>query len=606
MIKKKILEDLKKAVEELGLPAGRQGYESTDIVCSIPKNSGFGDYTTNLPLQLAKQREGSGKQNPEEIAKQIIKKLWSFDSAQEFCEIKTVGGFINFFIKQDVLMESLHRVCNYSCFVNPEVELDIQKKKILVEYASFNALKPVHVGHLRNITLGESVVRLLEAQGNEIFKVTYTSDIGLPTAKVVWAINESPAEFKKYKKASLKEKANFLGRMYINGNTGFEEDEKIRDEIKEINKKLYEREPKMVKIWQEALNWTFEYFDSIYNLMGTKFDKEILESEAEDPGKKIVLDNIGKVFKKDQGAVIFPGSEHGLHNRVFISSEGNPTYEAKDMGLADLEYEAFPFDLAIHVVANDQDEYFKVIFKALEQLNPDLAKKESHLSYGYVLLPSGKMSSRNGNVETLEEVYEMVKERVKKLTTYNDKNHKNQVQKASPFEPRIIEDEKQQIIDIVSIGAIKFALLKFAPRTDIIFDLEKSVSLSGDSGPYLQYAYTRAKSVLRNGAYDYQVDLPHSESHPKSIKHDLERQERELLRKIEHFEGIVEDAAKNFAPNTLATYLLELASLFNTFYQKHQILKSEQQEFRLALTCCIAVILKQGLNLLGIDVPERM
>lgn len=583
MFKQKILEDLKKVIEDLG-------YKDVDLVCSIPKNPEFGDYTTNVALQLAKQSSAFSNQSSEETAKQFADKMKMMDYLEKV-EVAG-GGFINFFIKPDALMETLGKVCDYSVFVNPEPEIESEdKRKILVEYASFNALKPVHVGHMRNITLGESVSRLLGSQGNKIFRVTYTSDIGLPTAKVVWALLQSIDEFKETKKKSLREKTEFLGKVYVKGHSAFEESEEKREEIKEINTKIYQGDENLTKIWQEALSWTFEYFKTIYDLMGTKFDKEILESEVVESGAKIVRENIGKIFKEDQGAIIFPGEEYGLHNRVFISSVGNPTYEAKDIALADTEYEAFPFDRAIHVVANDQDEYFKVVFKALEQLKSDLAKKEEHLSYGYVVLPSGKMSSRKGNVVTLEEVYDQVRNKIEKIVAKSE---------------NLEEQERQEVANVVSVGAMKFSILKFAPQTDITFDLDKSVSLSGDSGPYIQYSYARAKSVLRNAQYDYDVDLPHSDHHPQRLEKDLEREERLILQKIEHFQSVVSDAALSLHSNIIALYLLELSSLFNLFYQKHPILKGDKVELRLALTCAVAVVLKQGLYLLGIESPERM
>ena len=607
MFKNRIVEDLKNTVKDLG-------FEEVDIVCSIPKNSEHGDYTTNIALQLANQKSSEGKQNAQEIASKIVTRIRSLESSKEYLEkVEVAGsGFINFFIKPTALLQSLRNVCNYSSLVNPDLEIDDEKKKILLEYASFNALKPIHVGHMRNITLGEAVSRLLVSQGNEVFRVTYTSDIGLPSAKVIWALMQDLG-FKEAKKKPLIDRINYLGQIYVKGNSAFEKDEKYRDEIREINTQIYQREPKVTVIWQEVLQWTFEYFQQIYSLVGSKFDKEILESEVEKRGSEIVQENLGKVFREDQGAIIFPGSEFGLHNRVFISSAGNPTYEAKDLGLAEVEYDTFNFNQAIHVVANDQDDYFKVVFKALEQINPDLAKKEQHLSYGYVVLSSGKMSSRKGNVVTMEDVYDQIHQKVSAIVAKNrhpELVSGSQIQEI-PGQARndgMTLEEKQEVAKMVSVGAMKFSILKYASHTDITFDLEKSVSLSGDSGPYIQYSFARAKSVLRNAQFDYQVDLPHGDKHPKTISKELEKEERLLLQKIEHFESIVTEAADNYAPNVLAEYLLGLASNFNLFYQKHPIIKAEGDsvDLRLALTCSVAVILKQGLYLLGIDSPERM
>lgn len=579
MLRQRILQDLKKAVEDLG-------YKDLDIVCSIPKNSDFGDYTTNVPLQLANQLSAVSHQSGEEIAiaiaKQISKKMGGLDYLEK---VEPAGGFINFFLNKNALLESLHKVCDYSAFVNPEVELDLEKKKIFMEYSQPNTHKLFHIGHTRNISLGESISRLLESQGNEVYRSTYGSDIGLPVAKAIWGIKKLEKEYKKVQTADLEEKIKFLAKAYAMGAKAYDEDEKAREEIKALNLELYQKSPKITGLLEKTRQWSIEYFRKIYQRLQVKFDREFWESEVENEGKKLILENLGKVFVEDEGAVIFPGEKFGLHNRVFVSAAGNPTYEAKDLRLAQLKEEIWSFDLAIILSGSEQAEYFKVMFKALEAIDGKFAGKMMNFPFGMVNLASGKMSSRSGKIVTFDELYEMVREKVKKIAS----------------------GEEEQSIDIVNIGAIKFAMLKFAPRTDIIFDLEKSVSLSGDSGPYIQYAYTRAKSVLRNAQYDYQVELPHSEKHPKKISHDLEKEEREILRKIEHFQDIVGEAAGNFSPNTLATYLLELASLFNLFYQKHPIIKSEEKsEVRLALTCCAAVILKQGLYLLGIEVPERM
>lgn len=581
MFKTRILQDLKKAVEELG-------FQTTDIVCDIPKNPEFGDYTSNIALQLAKQSSATSNQSSEEIANKIVDRLQVTGYSNEYLEkVEVAGeGFINFYIKPGHLMQNVTQVCDYACFVDPKPKVEEPSgKKVLVEYASFNALKPVHIGHLRNITLGESITRLLEANNMQVFRATYTSDIGLPAAKVVWGILKFKDEYKEARKKDLRQKAEFLGSIYVKANSAYEDEPESKAEIDQINTKIYQRDEKLVPIWQEALSWTFEYYEYIYELVGTKFDKQFLESEAEGPGAKIVRDNIGKVFKHDQGAIIFPGEEFGLHNRVFITSAGNPTYEAKEMALANLEYSAYSFDLAIHIVANDQDDYFKVVFKALDLLNHGLASKERHLSYGYVTLPSGKMSSRKGNIVTLEQLYDLVRKKVEKIMN------------GSRVEHGMTKEEKEEIIKVVSLGAIKFALLKYAPHSDVTFDLEKSVSLIGDSGPYVQYTYARAKSVLRNAQYSYQ---------PAQIQGDLEKEELTLLRQVEHFDSIIKEAAINYAPHLVANFLVEFARNFNLFYQKHPIVKHEKSELRLALTCAVAVRIKQGLYLLGIEAPERM
>ncbi len=584
MVKKRLEQNLQKAVKELGYNSIDPDKIGTDIVCDIPKNPAFGDYTTNIALQLANQKQEKSKQPASFIANQIVEKLKSFDYAQDYIsDIKIAGpGFINFFITPESLISSLERVCDYSSLVKVNIKVGDEDKKIFVEYASFNTCKPIHIGHLRNIVLGESVSRLLESLDNKVFRATYTSDIGLPFAKTVWAILQDKEKYAKIKKSPLKERIDYLGKCYIHGVEKYDDDEETRKEIIEVNKAIYARDSKVFPLWEEVRTWNIDYFEHIYQLMGTKFDGYFWESEVEGEGKEIVEKNIGKVFIESEGAVIFPGEEYGLHNRVFINSIGLPTYEAKDMALAGLQYKAFNFDKAIHVVANDQQEYFKVIFKALSMINPDVAAKEEHLSYGYVNLASGKMASRKGNVITLEDLLDETRA---KIRTIMDKGKK--------FEA----SEREQIVETVSIGAVKFAILKFAPTTDVIFDLNSSISLQGDSGPYLQYTYARSKSVLRSAQYNYIVGAEGG---------DLEVEERELLRMIEHFDSVVLGAAKELHPNIICSFLLEFAKLFNLFYQKHTIIKGDKSEFRLALTCASSVILKQGLYLLGIDAPERM
>lgn len=575
MFRRQIKEDLEKVVENME-------YENPDVVCSIPKSLNFGDYTSNIALQLANQKSDKAQQSPQVIANQISKKMKGLDYLEK---VEVAGaGFINFFIKDESLLLNIPQVCNYSAFVNPEVELDSDKKrKVLVEFAHPNTHKQFHIGHLRNITLGESICRLLESAGNEVYRANYEGDIGLHVAKALWGLKRIKNE------KDVEERQKLLGEAYARGSKAYDEDETAKDEIQAINKELYLKDPKILPLWKKTRQWSLDYFDLIYQKLGTKFNGFFFESEVEKKGMEIVRDNIGspgetgKIFERDQGAIIFPGEKYGLHNRVFITSEGHPTYEAKDLGRAEAEKEAFDFDLALHVVAVDQSGYFQVMFKALEMVDPQFLGKNQHLAYGMVKLTSGKMASRTGEVVTFDFLADEVRKAVASVVKENED---------------LKGEEKEQVINTVSIGAIKFSMLKYSPQTDITFDIKKSVSLEGSSGPYLQYSYARAKSVLRTASYDYA---------PGAEASNLEKEERTILQKIEHFDTILEEATANYSPNTLAEYLLEFAHSFNLFYQKHPIIRSEEKmELRLALTCAAAVILKQGLYLLGIEAPERM
>lgn len=562
MIKKQILADLKKAVEDLGLPV-------TDIVCNIPKNPAFGDYSTNLALQLAKQLPADSHQLPEEIANKIVDRLQVTGDINNYLERIEVagGGFINFFIKGESLVKNLASDSSLTGYSNP--------LKILVEYGHVNPLKEIHIGHLRTFILGESICRILESLGNQVFRANYQGDIGLHIAKAIWGIKKKGLPSKEL---SLEEKAQFLGKAYADGNKAYEEDSNFKKEIDQINALLYQKDPEFKELYKLTRDWSLEYFEPIYNLLGVKYDRCFFESEVYQRGKEIVLENTGKIFEESDGAVIFPGEKYALHNRVFITSAGNPTYEGKEIGLAELEYDSFNYDNSIHVVASEQEGYFQVVFKAIELLFPYLKGKKQHLSYGVVDLKEGKMSSRTGNVVTVNDLIRAVSEKVR------------EVMKSSRIEI------DQEIVRKVALGAIKFSYLKFSPRPNIVFDLEQSVSLEGDSGPYVQYTYARIQSVLKNNkdlGANYQDLSP-------------DKEERMVLRQLMYFKEIVSETGESLHPNLLASYLVELARSYNLFYQECRILGSEKEEFRLKLSFQVGEVLKKGLNLLGIEAPERM
>ncbi len=559
MLKQQILEDLNKIIKDLGYPAA-------DIVVYIPQNPSFGDYTTNLALQLAKLKSAEGKRLPAEIAKEILDKLGKPDYLEK-AELAG-GGFINFFIKDQELLKNAQ-------------DLDILEKttspqKIFVEYGHVNPLKEIHIGHLRTFILGESISRIFDALGHKVFRGNYQGDIGLHIAKAIWGIGKLglPTE-----DLTLEERAKFLGHAYAEGNKLYEEGTTIKKEIDQMNTKLYQKDPTIQEIYKLARSWSLEYFEPIYGLLDIKYDRCFFESEVFERGKQKVLENLGKVFEENEGAVIFPGEKYGSHNRVFITSSGNPTYEGKEMGLAELEYDTFNYDKAIHVVASEQEGYFQVVFKAIELVFPYLKGKKYHLSYGVVDLKEGKMSSRTGNVITVDDLYHITAERVR------------EVMKQS----RLHLD--QEVVSKVALGAIKFSYLKFSPRPNMVFDLEQSVSLDGDSGPYIQYTYARIQSVLNKATRDIGKEYEEIELNP---------QERMILRHLNYFPETVEQAADSMHPNLLASYLMDLARLYNLFYQGNRIIGSEKEDFRLKLSSEAGKVIKKGLYLLGVEAPERM
>ncbi len=564
MVRQQLEKDLKNTI-------GSLGFRDVDIVLSIPENPSFGDYTTNVALQLSNQKSKNSNHSPQQIASQILEK---FGHPHYLERIEIAGpGFLNFFLKGEALIGGLN------ADVTGKQKSD-SSKKILVEFAHPNTHKAFHIGHFRNISIGESISRILEHDGVDVFRTTYGGDIGPHVAKALWGVLSLAEEYDQIKNnGSLQAKAEFLGKAYAKGAKAYEEDEAVKAEINKLNGELYGKKPEIVPLWEVTKNWSIAYFDSLYSKLGTEFDAEIWESEVEVEGKSIVEQNLGKIFIKDQGAIIFPGDKFGLHNRVFITSAGYPTYEAKELGLTRREEELFPFEYSLHVVANEQADFFKVVNKAIQLIDQRRDSKKKHLSYGMVNLITGKMSSRKGEVITAEQLIEQVKE---KLTQIVDGSHLA---------------SKQSIIDKVAIGAIKFSYLKFSPQKDIAFDIDQSVSLQGDSGPYVQYTYARTQSLIEKAGDKLRKDTKVA---------SLDPEEREVLRQIEYFEYVTNKAANELEATILTTYLLDLAKAFNFFYQKHSVIGSEKEAFRLNLVSKTGEILKEGLYLLGIEAPERM
>lgn len=562
--------------------------DALDIVASVtpiddPKH---GDYSTNSAFHLAKKLGIS----PIEAAKQLQEKLAAY-TEHGIASVAVAGpGFVNITLTNDVLATTLDTVITKG----QQYPLSLQNKKIMVEFTDPNPFKQFHIGHLYSNIVGESLSRLFEANGAEVRRVNYQGDIGLHVAKSLWGIQQLSPEMPK-EENSLQEKAAFLGKAYALGATRFEEDETVKQEIIAINKKVYANDPEVMPLYEKGKEWSLAYFEVIYKRLmgennGKAFSRYYFESEAGPTGLEIVREYLQKgIFKESQGAIIFPGEDYGLHARVFINSLGLPTYEAKELGLAVTKYQEYMFDESIMVTGNEINEYFKVLLKALSLIRPEIAEKTKHISHGMVRLPTGKMSSRTGDVITgewlLSEAHARALAKIEEV-------------KAGDDVARISPEEKEQIAEAIGVGAVKYALLKQGIGKDIEFSFEESISFEGNSGPYLQYTYVRTRSILEKaGDSDISSQLPAS----------LAQEERELMRLLMLFPEIVEDACLKLSPSHIATYLFELAQAFNVFYQKYPILKEEEtKSFRLGLTKAVGVTLQQGLLLLGIDTPERM
>lgn len=560
-----IIGQLQQAIVKAVKKATNLSLKPEEVFIEHPENISFGDYSTNIALVLSsRSKDIKPHQLTSEIKQFLEKQRLDFID-----KISVVNNFINISVKNEYFIKQLQQVLKEAKDYGKNQTG--KNKTIMVEYAHPNTHKAFHIGHLRNIINGQAIVRILEASGFKLIRANYQGDVGLHIAKCLWQIKKQKANLKTLK--TLDKKTEFLSKAYVKGNKAYEEDEKAKKEILVINKQIYDKDPAIKPLWQKTRQWSLDYFERIYKRVDTYFDRYYFEGEVAQPGKEIVLKALKKgIFKKSKGAIIFPGSEHGLHDRVFITAEGNPTYEAKDMELGRLQFKKYHPDLVIHNVGPEQAGYFKVVFKALAQIFPFTKDKEYHLIYGWVRLKKGKMSSRLGNIVLGEWLLDEAKKRIKKDFSIDEKT-----------------------AEIIAVGAVKYSFLKVHPPTEIAFDFDESISLEGNSGPYLQYTYARCQSVLKK-----------AQSKPQTLKlssYQPNTEELVILRHFYKFPEIVFQAGKEYSPNLIANFLYELSQKYNGFYNKHRVIGNN---FRLVLTAATAQIIKNGLDVLAIKVPAKM
>lgn len=606
-MKKELQQLLVSILSEIGVTGG-----AVDV--TISEDAGYGDYTTNLAMKLAK----SLKKSPMDIALQVksifdetillvshisvdqniskkdqkhARLLEHKDVLQDINKVEVVQpGFINIFLTEASLSSRVSQVLkdggSYGISqtlvpIDLRGEADGSAHKIMVEFAHPNTHKAFHIGHLRNITTGESLVRLLEASGHEVVRANYQGDVGMHIAKCLWAMtNLIECDPASVRGKDIHVRVEFLGKAYAAGSTKYESDEAVKKATGEMNKQIYAKDPAIYPLYQETRAWSLEYFEGIYKRVGTHYDRFYFESEFYELGKKYVAEGVSKgIFEKSDGAIIFPGEKYGLHNRVFITKEDNATYEGKEIGLGRVQFDEHHPDLVMHVVGPEQAGYFQVLFEALVHMFPDTKDKEYHKVYGWVKLKHGKMSSRTGQVVLGEWLLDEAKQSIYEILKQNKSDY--------------TKEDQEEIAEKGAVAAVKYAFLRVGTDQEIAFDIKESVSFDGDSGPYLLYSYARCKSVLKK-AGNLLPDMGDTV---------LNIEERLLARLIHFYPEIVADAARSLSPNILCTYLFRLASLFNMFYQKHPIVGASH---RVALTAAAAQVMKNGLNLLGIATVERM
>ncbi len=524
----------------------------------------FGDLSTNVAMRLSKQL---GK-NPREIAEQITEKL----KTNEFIsKVEVAGpGFINIFIEDKALVES----------ISQNVPQLLGGKKYVVEYSCPNAFKELHAGHLYQTIEGDVISRMLSLAGANVHRTNFGGDVGLHVGKAMFGIiTEFGGEYPdKLSGVDDAKRANFLSKAYVIGAMAYEENVDYKKQIEQYNQQVYsihknnDKESKFAQIYWTCRQWSYDYFDNFYARIEVDGFKYYPESVCTEPGLKLVNSGLDKgIFENSDGAVVYRGEDKGLHTRVFITSTGLPTYETKDLGVISLEYADYNFDHRILITGRDQAEYMKVVYLAAGELIPEVAGNMTHLSNGIIKFGDGKkMSSRLGNVTTATDVLNTV-------------------------ETIVSQEKDPTTAKMVMLGAVKYAFLKQRLGGDIAFNPEESVSLQGNSGPYLQYAHARARSILEKSKVQNATEF--------SI---LTKHERLLARALTHYQIALIKSINDLMPHHICTYLYELAQVFNRFYENSKVVGDEREAIRRALVENYANTLKSGLEILGITAPDKM
>jgi arginyl-tRNA synthetase len=552
--------------------------QAVDVELTRP-DSQFGDFATNIALQLSKKLD----KNPREIAAELAKEVQGSSSSVKNIDIAG-PGFLNLTLTDTALLESLA--------VQPDKTRTDQI--VLVEYSDPNPFKPLHAGHLYTTLVGDTIARLVERAGAQTIRLNFGGDVGLHVGKSMWAIiqrlgGEHPEKLAIIPEA---ERARWLGDRYVEGTTAYEENDTAKSQIIAANKQVYElhntndHESAFAQIYWTCRDWSYNYFKTLYQqLQVVPFARFIPESEVTPLGLTTVRDELAKgVFAESDGAIIYRGDEaKGLHTRVFINSEGIPTYEAKDVGLSLTKWRDYEFDQSIIITANEQSQYMQVVLAAISQFEPEAAARTTHITHGMVKLEGGaKMSSRKGNIISALDILESARNAAR--------------------------ESQVNVTDENVLAAVKYAFAKARIGGDIVYNPNESIALEGNSGPYLQYAHARARSILGKAiSMNQESSFAATALEDKRIKsHDLETGERLLVRKLAEYTEVVNRAAVELLPSSICTYLYELSQEFNRFYEKNRVIDNDREALRLHIVKTYADTLRDGLNLLGITAPNKM
>jgi arginyl-tRNA synthetase len=565
MIKEEIKSLIEKAVKELGL-------EVFNFSVEIPGDKNHGDYSTNIALVLSGQ---IGK-NPMEVAQKLVSNF-QLPITNLFEKVKVVApGFINFFISKEYLEKELKKILK-------EKEKYGHSKKgkgktIVIDYSGVNIAKPFGIGHLRSTIIGQAIYNLYNCLGYRVVGDNHIGDWGTQFGKLIYAIKNWGNE-KDIRNYSVKS----LVALYIKFHEEAEKNKELEVEGRKWFEKLEKGDKEARKIWKECVKISLKEFERVYKILGVDIDLTLGESFYESMLKDVIQEAEKKgLAQKSEGAIIIPFPNDVLPPLMIEKSDGATLYSTRDLATIKYRLKKFKPDKIIYEVGSEQSLHFKQLFLATELLG--WAKKERlvHVAHGLMRLETGKMSTRKGEIIYLQDVLNEAVERAGKIIEEKNPNLVNKAETAR----------------IIGIGGVKYNDLSSHPSTDIIFDWDKVLNLEGNSGPYLQYAYIRARNIIEKSKEKVSF---------KELEFK-ENKEIDLLRKLEQYPYIIEKAAESYSPNFICNYLFELAKEFNSFYETVPVLKSEEDfKFsRLSLVEAVSQVIKNGLDLLGIEVPEKM
>lgn len=550
---------------------------------------------------------------PEETAEDLGR--WLKENESCVASYNVVKGFLNLVISNGAwigLLNDINADPTYG-----ERKATENSPLVMIEYSSPNTNKPLHLGHVRNNLLGWSLAKIMEANGNRVVKTNIVNDRGIHICKSMlawlkWGNGETPETSGKkgdhligdyyvaFDKHYREEVAELKAKYTAEGMGEEEAEKKAKDEaplIKEAHEMLvkWEQGDKEVRaLWQKMNSWVYAGFDETYKALGVSFDKIYYESDTYLEGKAKVEEGLAKglFFRKDDNSVWADLTNDGLDQKLLLRSDGTSVYMTQDIGTAEMRFRDFPIDKMIYVVGNEQNYHFQVLSILLDRLGFKWGKELVHFSYGMVELPNGKMKSREGTVvdadDLIAEMIEDARKTSDELGKFKD----------------MTEEERSEIARIVGLGALKYFILKVDARKNMLFNPEESIDFNGNTGPFIQYTHARIRSILRKAEAEG-IKLPEN----LDADMPLNQKETELIQKMNEYGGVVEQAGKDYSPSGIANYCYELTKEFNQFYHDYSILGADndkEKTVRLVLAANVAKTIKNGMDLLGIEVPERM